>query len=388
MKRRERGDSEKTRRWRWIGLIAALLLVGQPVSAQDEREPFVVYNGVLDTIVQNRDDVGIACFTIGSPASGVYLNADERFPLASVSKILVLAEYARRVVEGSLDPAERVSIGALDAYWLPRTDGNRHQAWLEETPTIDNAYPLFEVVRAMMYYSSNAATDYLAERFGRASFIELYARLGLRDTDYPTNWIGLFLALENHDTGTRNLDDLDAESVALESARLTRLYVDDPVWRLSERTERANQRRAFDATSDEQASYFEQYGAQGTPREIARVMAAIFSGEIVSAQVSAIMRDAMDWSMDAPENRESFNMLATKGGSLPGILTSAWFAAPRGNLSDPQPRMPTALVIFYRDMPISLYRNWLRDADQRVLEIETLRSGCGTLARGVGQGGG
>jgi D-alanyl-D-alanine carboxypeptidase len=367
-------------------IAACLMLSAAPqIAAQDERDPFAVYNGVLDYIVQNRADVGIACFTIGNPAAGLYLNADERFPLASVGKIFVLAEYARRVAEGTLDPAERVPIAALDAYWLPRTDGNRHLAWLEETPTVDNAYPLFEVVRAMMYYSSNAATDYLAERFGRDSFIELYARLGVTDTDYPTNWIGLFLTLENHETGTRTASDLSGEAFALESERLTRLYVDDPIWRLAERTARADQRRAFDATADEQSAYFAAYGAKGTPRELARVMGAIFAGELLSTQISAIMRDAMDWSMDAPENRESFNTLATKGGSLPGYLTAAWFAAPRGNLSDPQPRTPTALAIFYRDLPIPLYRDWLRGADQRVLEIETLRAGCGTLARAVGR---
>lgn len=365
-------------------IVLSLCLVGTAltVSAQPNRNAAV--ESVLDYIVQNRNEVGIACFPIGNPGAGVYLNADERFPLASVSKILVLAEYARRAAEGQLDPLERVRLADVDAYWLPRTDGNRHQAWLEETPTRDGTVPLSEIARAMMYYSSNAATDYLAERFGRAAFVDLYARLNIRDIDYPTNWIGLFLALENHQDGVRSVEDFDAAFFEAESDRLTRLYVDDPAWRLAERANRASQARGFIANGEEQNAFFEQFGAQGTPRAVARLMGAIFSGELISERVSAIMRDVMDWEMDNPINRADFNMLATKGGSLPGILTGAWFAAPRGSLEDAQPRQPTALAVFYRGMPIAQYRAWQRDPDQRLLEIETLRSGCGVLSRVTG----
>lgn len=370
---------------RMLRIMLSLALVGTvlTVSAQPDRNSAV--GSVLDYIVLNRSEVGIACFPIGNPGAGVYLNADERFPLASVGKILVLAEYARRIAEGQLDPMERVPLADVDAYWLPRTDGNRHQAWLEETPTRDGTVPLFEIARSMMYYSSNAATDYLAERFGRASFVDLYARLNIRDIDYPTNWIGLFLTLENHQDGVRSVEDFDAESFQAESDRLTRLYVDHAAWRLAERANRAGQGRGFIANGEEQNAYFERYGAQGTPRAVARLMSAIFSGELISERVSAIMRDIMDWEMDNPTNRVDFNMLATKGGSLPGILTGAWFAAPRGSLEDIQPRQPTALAVFYRGMPIAQYRSWQRDPDQRLLEIDALRNGCGVLSRAVGQ---
>lgn len=366
---------------RFFAIAAALWLLLSVVAASTQEDTTV--QDVLDYIAQHRDSVGIACFPIGSPARGVYLNADERFPLASVSKIPVLAEYARRAADGTLDPTERVAVDDLDPYWLPRTDRNRHQAWLDETPTIDGTYPLSEIVRAMMYYSSNAATDYLIARFGRESFVTLYAQLGLLNTDYPTSFIGLFLVLENHIDGTADIDSLTPAFVEAESERLEQLYTTDSLWRTAERRQRASQVRSFEATAAEQSAFFVQYGAQGTPREMAGLMARIFSGEALSERASAVMRDAMDWAMDAPFNRERFNTLATKGGSFPGILTSAWYAAPRGSLDDPQPRQPTALAIFYRDMPISRWRDWLRSFDQEALEIDALQYGCDVLAQAL-----
>src|SRR5688572_6143817 len=52
---------------------------------------------VLDYIAAHPEQVSLASWTIGTESEGIFLNADEKRPLAGTQQLLVLAEYAARL---------------------------------------------------------------------------------------------------------------------------------------------------------------------------------------------------------------------------------------------------------------------------------------------------
>jgi D-alanyl-D-alanine carboxypeptidase len=351
--------------FRLLVLIGLLLVV--PVNAQDDP-----VTAVLEYIAEHQETTGIACIPLNDPEAGVYLNPDAKFPLASTVKLVVLAEYARQVTEGVLDPEERVEVDDVARYYLPNTDGGAHPLFLSNVRVEDGTIALKEVVEGMIRFSSNAATDYLVARLGAENFPPLYAQLGLENTDLPTNLLGLFLAFENHETGVA---DLDSPSIADEIERLSDLYLNDEAWREAEIDKLLNGELIADL--DEQIAFFHRYGAQGSPEEFARLMAQLYTGDLISEDVSALMLDVLDWPMDFESNRARFDLLATKGGTMPLILTSAWIGKPLEG-------EPIALAIFYRDMPLETFIDWFSTFAYQQLEAAVIEQGCDLLRAAVG----
>ena len=353
-------------------LLLSLMLLVSPVLSQDEERAA----DVLEYIAGAGDDVGIACYPVDQPLNGVFANQDERYPLASTIKIMILGVYAQGAASGRFDPSERVPLDDLDAYYLPRTDGGAHPNFLEEVQAdADDTVSLLDVVYGMIRFSSNAATDYLHARMTDADFVELYALLGVENTDIPVSILGLFLAQDNHETGisdsSMSRDELRASAPDWEAK-----YVEDPTWRAAERQYRPNASRRYMAQGMQiiptQRTFFQKYDNEGTPADFTRVMAALQRGDTLSATAGAVMRAALSWPMQFEENRERFFTIGLKGGSLPGTLTSAYFAQPKTGV-------PMVLAVFYRNLPPPVYMTWLRSYDQQQLEFYALLNGCGVL---------
>lgn len=96
------------------------------------------------------------------------INADELLPLASTVKIIVAIEYARQAAEGKIDPNQLVLLEELDTFYIPKTDGGAHEAWINglDNGKLTTSVPLSEVAKGMISYSSNANTDYLIRMLG------------------------------------------------------------------------------------------------------------------------------------------------------------------------------------------------------------------------------
>lgn len=366
-------------RWAFVLLAFALAL---PVFAQesestDDRSDADRAADVRQYIAVTGDSVGIACYPIDQSQFGVFTNADERFPLASTVKIMTLGVYARAVASGRFNPAERVPLDDLDAYYLPRTDGGAHPAFLDGVqPDANDTIALSEVVEGMIYFSSNAAADFLLARMVDADFQALYRLLGVENTDVPVSFLGLMLAQENHEIGISDAD-LPRDEVRAAALVWAEKYVTDPDWRAEERAYRrgGNARRYLQAGKsliETQTAFFAVYDNEGTPGDFARAMAALVRDDVLPPRATAAMRAALSWPMRIEINRDRFVTLGKKGGSLPGTLTAAYYA-------DPKEGDPIVLVVFYRDLPSERYLAWLRSYDQEVLEFDALLSGCGAL---------
>jgi len=334
---------------------------------------------ILDYIAENRDDVAVLCYTAGESNPAFALNAQEPFPLASTYKLVVLAEMARQIDAGMIDPDEEIPLEAVNAYWLPGTDGGAHQAWLDTLAPDQDAVTLANVAYAMIAYSSNAAPDALLSKLGRDGFPELFDELGLENTDLPSgSYLGLYLAFDNHETGQVDPESLDRDSLLATRQHLENRYLADAEWR---EAELAYQQRKLDSLLDDpeaaaaelekQAAYLAAFDNRGSARDMLTIMEAAFHGDVFAGAGQQFMQSILNWLMDVnPANRQVYDYLAAKGGSLPAILTGTWYVKPQGG-------EPLALAVFYRDLSPELWSEWVGTFAHQGLELRAVAGGEG-----------
>ncbi|MEL6309776.1 MAG: serine hydrolase [Chloroflexota bacterium] len=359
-----------------IILSFALLSSFGIVNAQDPVEDT---QPVIEYILENPDSVAIFCEIDGQPESTVTLNADEAFPLASTFKTIVLAEMGRQVTTGDIDPMTMVALADVNQYWLEGTDGNAHAEWLaslENADDEDAMVTLAEVAYGMIANSSNANTDYLLEEYlGYEGFAELYEALELENTSLiQGTLLGLFLVLDNPETGQADLETLDDETMLAQGERLQDLYVTDEDWR-ADMLDHVGTVTGEDSLAfyNRQLSYFAVYGPMSSARDISTLMGAMYAeeSELFSAEAQTFMQDTLNWIFDVnPANEDVFIQLGHKGGSLAGILTGTWYVETIG--------LPTIrLTVLYRDLSPEIWSGWQTTGAAELLQLRTFAFGEG-----------
>ena len=215
---------------------------------------------------------------------------------------------------------------------------------------------LDEVAGMMIEFSSNAATDYLHMRLGQERLEETVRELGLATHTAPCPFAGQFLAMANHTrpqvSGQMAYDYYLAhpQLYGEEVMQLTAAFSEDAQFHEDAIAWRSETRRPDGRT---QYLFSEDLNAQGTAAEYAGLMARLAFNGLSSNESSYIARQHLEWPMRFTENQELFTNLAYKGGSLPGILTTVYYAYPIGETS------PLVVALFFHDLPgSSTYRQW------------------------------
>lgn len=315
----------------------------------------------LDYIVTNPQNIGLVVYRLGEIDSGVFLNPDVPMPLASVAKLIILVAYVEAVETGELDPAQQVSLQTLDQFYLPNSDLGAHAlalADLEEQGRINPAtqsVSLNDVAWMMIRHSSNAASDYLHRLLGQARIEETAVWLNLTQQTAPCPFLGQFLAMANH---TRSGNGLTAVNAYLENpshyGQEASLFADAfsqaPHFRQAE-LEWRNGRRAPSLAV--QKLFSETLNAQGTAREYAALMGRFSQNGLGNGESSFRARLILEWPMRVfPDNQFIFDNLGYKNGSLPGILTTAYYAYQKGSTT------PVVVTLFFRNLDMETYRQW------------------------------
>ena len=316
----------------------------------------------LEQLLAAPHTVGLAAYRAGEEDAGVYLNGDVPLPLASVVKVIHLIAYAEAVAAGELNPTDTVFVEDLDRFYF-RLDQRAHLnalEGLEEDGRIFGTPPaliLDEVAHMMIEYSSNAATDYVHTALGQRTIEETALELGIESQTAPCPFVGQFLIMDNH---TRPLTssqtaaefyNADPLRYGEDVMQLTAAYSEDAefheealAWRRANRRPNLNTQRRFS----------EQFNARGSAVEYAELMARLALNDLGSDESSFIARRHLEWPMQYSENQELFSNLAYKGGALPGILTTVYYAYPIGETA------PLVVALFYHDLPNSTYQQWRR----------------------------
>jgi D-alanyl-D-alanine carboxypeptidase len=322
-----------------------------PVSAE----------AALQRILDAPGTVGLAAYRVGQAGDGVYLNETAPMPLASVVKLLHLVAYVEAVAAGQLNPLSAVPVTELDRYYLPNFDLNAHPTALRALADAGRLFsdpPLLSleaVPEMMVRYSSNAATDYLHALLGQVVIEETAVSLGLTSQTAPCPFVGQFLVISNHLRPTSEDQRViralmsDPAAYGREVIRLTDAYTQDDAFHMAEVAWREGQRRL---SLPAQRLFAENLNAQGSALDYANLMARLAQNGFSNSESSFLARRYLEWPMRFPVNQEQFSNLGYKNGSLPGVLTTVYYAYPQGETT------PVVIALFYRNLPQDTYRRW------------------------------
>jgi hypothetical protein len=214
---------------------------------------------------------------------------------------------------------------------------------------------LEDVPWMMVRHSSNAAADYLQMRLGQAAIEATAVSLGLTAQTAPCTWLGQFMAMANHTRA--GVDDrqaleaylADPDSYGADVTLLTDAFVQDEAFRQAENEWHRDKRRPSVNT---QRFFSHNLNAHGTANEYAALMARLAQNGLSNGDSSFLARRYLEWPMVFPDNQELFSNLGYKNGSLPGILTTVYYAYPLGETT------PVVVVLFYKDLPQRTSRQW------------------------------
>lgn len=333
---------------------------GVSARSNDWTKRLKTHEDVLDYIVAHRERVSLAAYQVDNPAGGIYHRADEPQPLASSVKSLVLYEYARQVAEGRLSENERVALSAIEVFYIANSDGGAHPAAvneLRERGQIDEhgRISLANVARVMIKHSDNAATDYLIDRLGRDNVSGIPSRLGLPGLEAPFPLCGIFVVWLDKSV------PVDRRTLADRSFAVAQRLKSDPLYR-----KQVQDRWGKEVPTFKEASFLKlaKSDNRGTTRAFAGLMSQVYqTSPAIPAAIARPMRAALEWPLENPENQKFFDALGVKGGSLPGLLTSAMFIKAK--------KQPTARVVslFFRDLPMPVYLHISQTAVQQAFEF-------------------
>ncbi len=312
-------------------------------------------------LLADPGSVGLVVYRVGDEANGIYHNADVQMPLASVAKLIHLVAYAEAAAAGRLDPTGYVTLSTLDRYYLPGYDLGAHSRAIAELTAANLVLPAPDRIRLedvpwmMVRHSANAATDYLHLLLGQDVIEETAVTLNLSQQTAPCTFLGQFLAMSNQ---TR-LDQSDRIAIqayldnpagyGTEAAQLAETYVQDNDFRDAEQKYHRDERRP---SAQDQRFFSHNLNAHGTPREYADLMARIAQNGLSNPESSFLARRYLEWPMVFEANQERFSNLGYKNGSLPGILNTAYYAYPIGEVT------PTVVILFFHNLPRDSYRQW------------------------------
>ncbi len=328
----------------------------------------------LQRLLDAPGTVGLVAFQAGREAVGVYLNADAPMPLASVAKLIVLVAYAEAIAAGELNPLEQVPLDELDRYYLPNFDLGAHRRAVAElrdlgrvvSPHDNPTVSLDDIAWMMIRHSSNAASDYLHLRLGQSRVEETAVALGLNEPPHrhsaPCTFLGQFLLMGNHTrsaAGDRaalsalvNGDAAGAEAYGREIALLADAYVNDEAFRAAEREWRSMTRGPAIET---QRTFAASLGTRGTAGAYASLLLRLAQNGLSNPDSSYQARRILEWTNLFEANQEIFSNVGYKNGSLPGVLTTTYYAYRWGEVA------PVVVILFYRDLPQQTYRQWRDD---------------------------
>lgn len=315
----------------------------------------------LQQLLAQPHNVSLVAYRLNDPAGGIYLNADQQMPLASIVKLIHLVAYAEAAGQGMLDPTSYVTVETLDQYYLPNYDLRAHPDALEELAAQGLILPgpdrvrLEDVPWMMIRYSSNAAMDYLHMLFGQETIEQTAVALELTSNTAPCTFLGQFLIMGNHTRAEINDEQAirdyaaDATAYSRDVVLFADAFVQDETFRQAEILWHQETRRP---RVRDQRLFSQLLNTHGTAREYAALMARLAQNGLSNPESSFLARRYLEWPMIFEANQELFSNLGYKNGALPGVLNTAYYAYP---LED---GVPLVVILFYKDLPMSTYRTW------------------------------
>lgn len=291
---------------------------------------------VIHYVQEHRGTENMAMVIRHNDEDWVSINKDLPLPLASTVKIIIAIEYARQAAAGKIDPQQKVDLKTLEKYYVPKTDGGAHEAWVKSLADDAENVPLNEVANGMIAYSSNANTDFLLEVLGIENVNKLSVDLQLfsHEKMYPivsALFIPMELMEDNGFTKEEALQEL--KSMSLEEYRKKAINIYQK-WESSPPQEKDKERvlKVLDME-------FQKVWSERLPRASAddytQLMKLLNSKNYFSGKVHSYLDPVMEQLMRNPRNREWLQHAGQKGGSTAFVFTISMYATDKeGNRTE------------------------------------------------------
>ncbi|MFT3707036.1 MAG: serine hydrolase [Archangium sp.] len=311
-------------------------------TGENEVSSFEDTEALLRYLEAHPDRYALAAWEVGHEDAGLFHDADSLWPLASTVKIIPLSLASAELANGSWDAATPTP--EVENFYLPGLDGNAHP----EASVDGGTSTIAGAIHGMIRFSDNAATDAIIMRLGRERLAS--AGPGL-PTPHPL-FGTMMLAANGFDGGTRA--EIDDAAWAIASVQLA----GPPV--------AASPRIPIRA----QVAMTRELDNRGSARAFAQLVERIF---LDGSEATAVARRELQWPMQFHTNQEAFKVFGTKGGSLPGTLTSASYV-------ETQKGERRVVALFLHDIPFAAWLDLMSNYRQQDLERELL-SEPGALER-------
>ena len=278
----------------------------------------------------------------------VNVNEKKQLPLASTVKIIVAIEYAQQAAEGKINTEQEVSIEELNTFYIPKTDGGGHEAWIaqlsegKETKKVT----LSEVANGMITFSSNANTEYLMKVLGLENINHLPKSLGISNHDplYPIVSVMFVPSHLMHEKNLTKKETLEAlKSMDLSEYRKRAIDIHNE-WLTNPPTNEEKEQKLKITNMDFQKIWSDRLPGS-TTQDYVLLMDKLNSKEHFNENIHKYLDPVMEQLMENPNNRELFVHAGQKGGSTAFILTKAMYATDKdGN--------KTELAFFSNDLSL------------------------------------
>jgi len=340
---------------RLLGFILCLILPALSSFSQNAPQPGA--DAIVTFLTENPNRTSIVLTRNGETI--VWQNADQAKPLASTVKIVIAIEYAFQAARGKVDPDEKIALAELDKFYLPNTDGGAHTAWKNYiAPQNPDSASIQQIAEGMIWFSSNANTEWLASRLGIASINDRIQQLGLQShTPVYYTVAALFAGHEAFPgiTGKSLADSLqqlsEGEYIQLTDTIHQKLTTD------------ANFRtQNVDLNFDVQRVWSDRLPA-ASAADYHKLMQMLNSKTVLPDSVHFYLDGVMEFLMNNPANAAWLKHAGMKGGSTMYLLTRAMYATDiEGNT--------TELVYFMHDLNLGelmLLQSSMNDFELKLL---------------------
>lgn len=258
------------------------------------------------------------------------INPETALPLASTVKYIVALEFAKQAAAGKINPEQQVNLKELEKYYVPKTDGGAHEAWLSELK--GNNATLEQVAKGMIAYSSNANTDYLIKMLGLHHINSNLESMNLENHEplYPlasSLFIPMKLMEENNLSKKEALAKL--KEMPLQDYRDMAIDIHRS-WKSAPPTNEEKSQLLKKLDMDFQQIWSDRL-PRSTAADYASLMEKLNSKTYLAEDIHIHLDPVLEQLMEDPRNQEWLLHAGQKGGSTAFVLTMAMYATDKDN---------------------------------------------------------
>jgi len=262
--------------------------------------------GLSDYIDKNPEHVSLVSNVINSPDSTIQYMEDVRRPMGTTANFFILLVIADMISSGEVSADSPVSWTRVTDHLLPGVNRSEHEQSYSSAVARDwinnsDELTLNHAMRLLAENNALSLADELWWLIGPERWQTMGETLGLKDTDMPLPYSGLYLTLS---PGIRNMpaqeiydlelvkEKQDFRSSVIERSRR---FIDDTEFRENTLTYMEENRlgNTFMQERDALALF-----PKTTASEMTAILEKLVKDEMISADVSQRVKEWMRWPMD------------------------------------------------------------------------------------------